>query len=56
MKKLGEFALWFNAVLLAASFPQELPAQAAAPVDIITTIAGGGARDGGLAVSCRSYL
>ena len=49
MKKLGVFALWFNAVLLATSFSQELPAQAVTPVDIITTIAGAGARDGGLA-------
>ena len=49
MKKLVVSALWINAVLLAATFSQELPAQIAPPVDIITTIAGGGARDGGLA-------
>jgi len=49
MKKLLVFTLLFSAVLLAGSFWQELPAQAAAPVDILTTIAGGAARDGGLA-------
>ena len=49
MKKLPVFALLFNAVLLSGSFWQDIAAQAAPPVDIITTIAGGGARDGGLA-------